>query len=601
MTVSSCASVDSAPLTSGANIVVEQLVRHGVDVLYAYPGAATIPLHQALIHRRNEIRVILPRHEQGGAFAAQGYARSSGKVGVVMATSGPGAANLLTAVADAKMDSVPLLVITGQVVTGAIGTDAFQELPTTEVFRSITKQHYLVTDVKDVSRVMNEAFYIAQTGRKGPVLIDFPKDVLTASCVADYNAALNLPGYRTDPEVLDSVQIKAIAELLKTARRPVVLAGGGVLASEACGELIQLAELMQIPVTTTLMGIGSFPSRHRLSLDHLGMHGSVYANIAVSECDLLLVLGSRLSDRATCKVSEFAPHATIIHVDIDSSELQKVIPAAFCVTSDVKCFLVRLLDELLPSGTTAGTASIDNSVRQPWLDKMDALRQADPFDFDHSSRYILAQQAIQELCRLSEPYDPIVTTGVGQHQMWTAQFFKTKYPRQLITSGGAGTMGFGLPAAMGAKSANPDKMVICIDGDGSALMNNQEMATCFCERLPVKAMVLNNQHLGMVVQMEDKFFQGNRAHTYLGPVENPEALGRGVGIGPERRYPDFVKMAESFGWTGRHIMDKADLIPAIEEMLTSNGSFLLDVAVPYQEYVMPMIPAGCGVKDVMRK
>ena len=601
MPASSSASSDRFPLTTGADIVVEQLVRHGVDIMFAYPGAATIPLHQSLIRRRDAIRVILPRHEQGGAFAAQGYARSTGKVGVVMATSGPGAANLLTGVADAQMDSVPLLVITGQVVSNAIGTDAFQELPTTEVFKSITKQHYLVTDVHDTSRIMNEAFHIAQTGRKGPVLVDFPKDVLTASCPADYDAPMNLPGYSRIAKPLDASQTSVIADLLLNSRRPVILAGGGVIASEASEELLRLAEWLNIPVTTTLMGIGAFPSRNRLSLDHLGMHGSVYANIAVSECDVLLVLGSRLSDRATGKVSEFASKASVIHVDIDSSELRKVIPAEQCVTSDVKQFLIYLLDELSRKVEQSGGGSVDNSERQAWFEKINALRLADPFDFDHSSQYILPQQAIQELCRLSEPYDPIVTTGVGQHQMWTAQFFKTKYPRQLLTSGGAGTMGFGLPAAMGAKAANPDKMVICIDGDGSALMNNQEMATCYCERLPVKAMVLNNQHLGMVVQMEDKFFQGNRAHTYLGPVENPEALGRGVGIGPERRYPNFVKMAESFGWTGRHIINKADLVPAIEEMLTAKGSFLLDVAVPYQEYVMPMIPAGCGVKDIMRR
>lgn len=578
------------PRISGAEIVVQQLINHGVEVMFAYPGAVTIPLHQALAKRREEIRVILPRHEQGGAFAAQGYARSTGKVGVVMATSGPGAANLLTAVADAKMDSIPLIVITGQVVTSAIGTDAFQELPTTEVFRSITKHHYLVTNVEDIARIMNEAFFVANTGRKGPVLVDFPKDTLTAQCYPDYNAKMNLPGYSSTPEQPDCIQTQSVLASIRLAQRPVILAGGGIIASDSSQELIQLAHQEQIPVTTALMGLGAFPSRDELSLDMLGMHGSVYANEAVNECDLLLVLGCRLSDRTTGKITEFAPKAKIIHVDIDKSELRKVIPAAVCIQADVKVFLKQALK------TECNTPKPN---RTEWLEKIQQMKTAHPLDFDHDNKYILPQQAISELCRLSQQYNPIICTGVGQHQMWTAQFFKTSYPRQLLTSGGAGTMGFGLPAAMGAKAANPNKMIICIDGDGSAMMNIQELATCYCEHLPVKVMVLNNQHLGMVVQMEDRFFKGSRAQTYLGPVEDPEAFGRGIGIGPEHRYPDFVKAAESFGWRGRHIINKDDVASAIEEMLNSKEPYLLDIAVPYQEHVLPMIPSGCGFKDII--
>ncbi len=575
---------------SGAEIVVQQLINHGTSVMFAYPGAVTIPIHQALSHRRKDIRVILPRHEQGGAFAAQGYARATGKVGVVMATSGPGAANLLTAVADAKMDSIPMIVITGQVVTSAIGTDAFQELPTTEVFRSITKHHYLVTRVDDINRIMNEAFYVANSGRKGPVLIDFPKDVLTDKCYSDFNAPMNLPGYKPVPETCDCIQVEAVLNSIRLSSRPVILAGGGIIAADVSDLLVKLVKNEQIPVATTLMGLGAFPSRDDLSLDMLGMHGSVYANQAVNECDLLLVLGSRLSDRTIGKVSEFAPKATVIHVDIDKSELRKVVNATTCIETDLKVFLTQLLKT---------KSVVKKPDRTEWLNKISQMKKGHPLDYDHDNKYILPQQAIQELCNLSQSYNPFVCTGVGQHQMWTAQFFKTSFPRQLLTSGGAGTMGFGLPAALGVKAAFPDRTVICIDGDGSAMMNIQELATCFCERLPVKVMVLNNQHLGMVVQMEDRFFKGSRAHTYLGPIENPEALGRGVGIGPEHRYPDFVKAAESFGWQGRHIINKEDVIPAIKEMLESKQPYLLDVAVPYQEHVLPMIPSGGGFKDII--
>lgn len=595
------AGVNTPHPVSGADIIVEQLVRHGVDIVFAYPGGSVIPLHQAYTRYRDKLRIVLPRHEQGGAYAAQGYARSTGKVGVVSATSGPGAANLLTAIADAKLDSIPMVVITGQVTVPAIGTDAFQELPTTEVFRSITKHHYLVKDVNDLAGVMNAAFYIANTGRKGPVLVDIPKDVQLASCVPDYNASFFLPGYNATAPEADSIQIDTIIEAIRLAKKPVIMAGGGVISSDSSPELKQIVERLRIPVTTTLMGLGAYPSGAPLSLDMIGMHGSVYANIAVNECDLLLVFGCRFSDRVTGKVSEFAKHARIIHVDVDRSELNKVVRASMCIEGDVKQVMNQVLKRLDYMSEPEVTELIGD--RTPWLNRINALKKADPFDYDHSSKYILPQEAIYELWRQTEErkLKPIVTTGVGQHQMWAAQFFKCEYPRQFLTSGGSGTMGFGIPAAMGAKVANPDKTVLCIDGDGSSLMNIQELATCFCEKIPIKLMILNNQHLGMVVQWEDRFFKGNRAHTYLGPIENPEALGRGVGIGPEHRYPDFVTIAKGFSWDGAHVMDKKDLAPAIKKMLDAKGPFLLDVAVPYQEHVLPMIPAGKTVKDIIRR
>ena len=581
----------SEAFVSGADVVVESLIRHGVDVLFAYPGGASMPLHQALTRAADRLRTILPRHEQGGGFAAQGYARTTGKPGVCMATSGPGALNLVTAIADAKMDSIPMVALTGQVGTSVIGTDAFQETPIVEVCRGITKHHYLVTDANDIARVMREAFHIATTGRPGPVLVDLPKNVQLAQIVPDYDAPMNLPGYHPEVRKPHPEQIAQVAAAIKRAKRPVIYAGGGVIAADASAELRELVRLTGIPVTMTLMGLGSFPADDPRCLDMLGMHGSVYANQAVDQADLLIAVGVRFDDRVTGKVSEFAQHGFIVHIDIDPSEINKNKLAHVPIVADVKESLAQLNVIVAPP-----TAPLDE-----WHAQIDAWKQEDPFSYDRSFKGILPQQAIAELSRLTADRDTIITVGVGQHQMWSAQFYKFRRPRTWLSSSGLGTMGFGLPAAMGAKVAHPESLVIDIDGDGSILMNIQEFATCHCENIGVKVLLLNNQHLGMVVQWEDRFFKGNRAHTYLGPVGNPEASGQGNGISPEARYPDFVGIARGFGWEAETVVKQGDLEAAIQRLIDAPGPALLDVQVPYQEHVLPMIPSGGTVRDLIKR
>ncbi len=577
-------------LTSGADILVQSLVNHGVDTIFAYPGGASMPLHQALTRFSDELRTILPRHEQGGAFAAQGVARSTGKVGVCMGTSGPGATNLVTAIADAKLDSVPLIAITGQVPTKSIGGDAFQETPIVEVCRGITKHHYLVTDVNDVVRVVKEAFLIASTGRPGPVLIDMPKDVQQAKTVPDYDVATDLPGFHVENPQAKPEQIRQIAAAIKLAKRPVIYAGGGIISGNASEELRTLAKKTGIPVTMTVMGLGAFPSESDQSLDMLGMHGSVYANYAVEQADLLIALGVRFDDRVTGKVEEFCKHGKIVHVDIDAAELNKNKPAHIPVCSDVKYALTEL-NKIIE-------APEDISA---WVEQCKKWKREEPFHYNEEFPGIVQQHAIRELWKLTHDRDPIITVGVGQHQMWAAQFYKLSKPRTFLSSSGLGTMGFGLPAAMGVQSQFPDRLVVDIDGDGSFQMNIQELATCYCENLPVKVLLLNNQHLGMVVQWEDRFMQGNRAHTYLGPIHHPEARGQGDGLGPSERYPNFVAIAKGYGCGAAYVRKKADLVPALEEMIDYLGPYVLDVEVPYQEHVLPMIPAGHTVRDMIKE
>ena len=581
----------STQVMTGADILVKSLVDHNVEVIFAYPGGCSMPMHQSLTKYGNKIRTILPRHEQGGGFAAQGIARSTGRVGVVMATSGPGATNLVTAIADAKLDSIPLIAITGQVPTGVIGTDAFQETPIVEVCRGITKHHYLVTKVDDVARVMKEAFHIATTGRPGPVLVDMPKDVQMDQCHVDWDVPMNLPGYRVKTPLAQPEQIRQIAAAIKHSKRPLLYAGGGVIGSEGAAALRKLMELTGIPITMTVMGLGLYPNDGPLSLDMLGMHGSAYANYAVRDCDLLIALGVRFDDRVTGKKEVFAQNAKIIHVDIDASEINKNKVAHIPVCSDVR-FVLEELNKIVEAPDDIA----------PWVKHCKELKQKYPFHYDEKFDGILQQHAIRELSNMTQDRDTFVTVGVGQHQMWAAQFFNFRKPRHWLSSSGLGTMGFGLPSAMGVQAANPNSLVIDIDGDGSFQMNIQELATLHCENLPVKVLLLNNQHLGMVVQWEDRFMGSNRAHTYLGPIDHEEASGIGVtdkhAIVTER-YPDFVQIAKGYGCGAATVSKKSDLRAALKEMIEYPGPFVLDVSVPYQEHVLPMIPSGKTVDDMI--
>ena len=577
---------------NGAEILVEALVNQGVECIFAYPGGASMPLHQALLKYKDSIRTILPRHEQGGGFAAQGVARSTGRVGVCMATSGPGATNLVTALADAKLDSVPIVGITGQVAQAVIGTDAFQETPTVEVCRAITKHHYMITDLADVPRVVKEAFYVARTGRPGPVLIDFPKDlqIATQDSPPDFDPPMNLPGYH--PEVRNPApeQIKQVIAAIRRSHRPILYVGGGCVNSDASEELTEFARRTQIPVTMTVMGLGSFPADDPLSLHMLGMHGTVYANYAINEADLLLAFGVRFDDRVTGKLEEFAKHGKIVHVDIDPSEIHKNKEAHIPIVASVKPVLEALNEAI----TDADLPEVEG-----WHSQIAEWKQKFPLTFRETENdEILPQFAISELCRQTKDRDTTIAVGVGQHQMWSAQYYKFTKPRRWLSSSGLGTMGFGLPAAMGVQAAKPGELVVDIDGDGSILMNIQELATLRCEDLPVKIMLLNNQHLGMVVQWEDRFMQGRRGHTYLGHIDDPEAVGEGDGTFDET-YPNFVKIAEGFGISAFHVRSKAEFPDALATMLAHEGPYLLDVICPYQEHVLPMIPSGKTARDII--
>ena len=579
---------NAATPMSGADILVASLIRQGVDTVFAYPGGASMPIHQSLTKVAGRLRTILPRHEQGGGFMAHGYSRTTGKASVCVSTSGPGATNFVTCLADAKMDSIPIIAITGQVSTTVLGNDAFQETPIIEVCRGITKHHYLVTRTEDIARVVKEAFYIATSGRPGPIIIDMPKDVQTRSIVPNWDPPMDLPGYRPSRKV-KRAELEPVIAAIRASKKPFIYAGGGVTHSGAAEELRQFAELTGIPVGLTVHGLGNFPSDHYLCLQMLGMHGTVYSNYAVNDADLLLAFGVRFDDRVTGKLAEFAKHGKIVHIDIDKSEIHKNKFAHIPVHGDLK----QALGELNTMLREDRNADLTGGGRYPdWWRQVDQWREAEPLKFNNTDHAILPQYAIHrlwEILRDRKQLDKtIITTGVGQHQMWTAQFFHFNKPRKWITSGGLGTMGFGLPSALGAKVAHPDHLVIDIDGDGSFLMNVQELATAFAEKIPAKVLLLNNQHLGMVMQWEDRFFGSNRGHTYL---------GAGDDLPP---YPDFCTIAKGFGVATRSVADKADLDSALVEMIESDGPFVLNVHVPHQEHVLPMIPAGLTVKDMIK-
>jgi acetolactate synthase-1/2/3 large subunit len=589
---------------NGADVLVEALVRNGGKTIFAYPGGASMPLHQALRRHREKIRTILPRHEQGGGFAAQGVSRTSDDVGLCMATSGPGATNLVTAIADAKMDSVPLIAITGQVPQQVIGTDAFQETPIVEICRAVTKHHYLITaedpscpesvqrTIREIPRIVKEAFYLAKTGRPGPILIDFPKNIQLATVEGDidWDPPFELPGYNPEPKAVSKEQVKQVIAAIKRSRKPILYVGGGVINSGAAAELTKFAKKSNIPVTMTVMGLGAFPGEDPQSLHMLGMHGTVYANYAINEADLLLAIGVRFDDRVTGKLEEFAVHGKIVHVDIDASELHKNKEAHIPIVGDALDFLKQLNADFTDS---------DKPDVAAWWTQINEWKARYPLQVREAGDAILPQYAIEELWRQTKHLDPYVAVGVGQHQMFAAQFFKFDKPKRWLSSSGLGTMGFGLPAAMGVKSRHPNDLVINIDGDGSILMNIQEFATLKCEKLPIKILLLNNQHLGMVVQWEDRFMEGRRAHTYLGPIDHPEWLGEGSGDFYEDTYPNFVAIAKGFGMQAKHVRSKKDLPAAIAEMIASPEPYLLDVITPYQEHVLPMIPGGKTVRDII--
>ena len=577
------ASLERGKVMNGAEILVECLEREGVEVIFAYPGGCSMPLHQALTQTK-KIRTILPRHEQGGVFAAEGYARVTGKAGVCMATSGPGATNLVTGIADAYMDSIPLVAITGQVPQEMIGRGAFQETDVFGMTLPMVKHSYLVWDINEIPRIVKEAFYIAQSGRPGPVLIDVPKNIQNQTTQPIFPKTVNLRGYNPDKRA-DEVALHELIGMIGGAKKPMIYCGGGVMSGAASTELLEFAERTQIPVATTLMGIGSFPENHPLSLKWLGMHGTVYANNAVNEADLLLAIGVRFDDRVTGKVEKFCEHGTIVHIDIDNSEINKNKLVRLPILSDLKFALGRLNKLLEQAGQKRQPK---NQTRFPdWYRQINKWRSAHPLSFKDTPDAIQPQHVIKLLFEMTKG-DAIITTGVGQHQMWAGQFYDFTKPRTFITSAGLGSMGFGYPAAMGAKVARPDKQVVDIDGDGSFLMNVQELATAHVEGIAAKAIILNNQHLGMVVQWEDRFHGGNRGHTFLGDPKNLKRI-----------YPDYVQLCKGFGVTCERVIDKKDLPAAMKRMLDSDEAYVLDVMTPYTEHVLPMIPSGKTYKDII--
>jgi acetolactate synthase I/II/III large subunit len=557
---------------TGAQILLKCLEREEVKHIFGYPGGVVLDIYDELT-RTPQIRHILVRHEQAAVHAADGYARASSKVGVALVTSGPGATNTVTGIASAYLDSIPIVVFTGQVPTGLIGNDAFQEVDIVGITRPCTKHNYLVKDINQLAYTIHEAFHIARSGRPGPVLVDLPKDVMQASIVPKFPEAIKIksynPTYHANPR-----QVKRALELMLSARRPVLYTGGGIILSDASEELSKFAHLLQIPVTSTLMGLGGYPGDDPLWMGMLGMHGTYCANMAVSKADLLVAIGARFDDRVTGKLSDFAPHAKIIHVDIDPSSISKNVQVDIPIVGDCRDTLQQFNDLLHEMPARDWT-----EIREPWLETIAAWEQEHPLTYTWSDTTIKPQYVIEKLWELTKG-DAYITTEVGQNQMWAAQFYKFKKPRRLMTSGGLGVMGYGFPAAIGVQVAQPEGIVIDIAGDGSIQMNIQEMITVVENKLPVKIAILNNSFLGMVRQWQQLFYERRYSFTPLAA-------------------PDFVKLAEAYGAVGLRATKPQEVEPVIKEALNTPGPVIMDFRVEPEECVMPMVPAGKAIHEML--
>jgi acetolactate synthase-1/2/3 large subunit len=552
----------------GARIVIESLVKEGVEVMFGYPGGMVIPIFHEIFD--SPIKFILSRHEQGAIHAADGYARVSGKPGVVIATSGPGATNIVTGLANAYLDSVPLVAITGQVSTAMIGNDAFQEADVTGITRPVTKHNYLVTDIRDLARTIKEAFYIASTGRPGPVLIDIPVNISNSECEFEYPETVEIRGYKPNYKG-HPVQIKKACDMIAKAKRPVIYAGGGIIISGASEELRALVRKTGIPCTTTLLGLGAFPSDDPLSLGMLGMHGTYYANHAVNQSDLLIAIGARFDDRVTGKVSEFIPHAKVIHIDIDPASVSKSIEVDIPIVGDCRMVLNDMLE------------IIKAPEISEWVSKIGKMKEEHPLTYEDNSEYLKPQYVIQKISEKTEG-KAIICTEVGQHQMWAAQFSEHRFPRHFVSSGGLGTMGFGLPASIGAQIARPDHTVVDISGDGSVQMNIQELIVAVEHKLPIIIAILDNGYLGMVRQWQQMFWQKRYSHTDI------------------RCAPDFVKLADAYGANGIRVKTKEELDAALKAAIeTRDRPTVLDIIVEPEENVYPMVPAGKSVKEIITR
>jgi len=559
-------------MLTGAQILMECLKKEGVDLIFGFPGGAVIDIYDEL--PKHPIRHILVRHEQAAIHAADGYARASGKVGVCLVTSGPGATNTVTGIATAYMDSIPLVIFTGQVPTHLIGNDAFQEADIVGITRPCTKHNYLVKNVADLAETIKQAFYIARTGRPGPVLIDLPKDVVNATTEFSYPESISIRSYNPNYSP-NRKQLRKAAELLAQSSRPVIYAGGGVVSSNSAQELTSLAEQCSLPVTTTLMGLGAFPGDHSLWLGMLGMHGTYTANMAVNNCDLLLSIGARFDDRVTGRISSFASGAKIIHIDIDPTSISKNVVVDVPIVADCKLALVGLLEEL------GKVSDVDWATRfAPWNESLVEMRSTYPLTYAKEGEWIKPQSVVEKVFALSDG-QAIVSTEVGQNQMWAAQFFTYRHPRTLLTSGGLGTMGYGFPAAIGAQLAFPDKLVVDIAGDGSIQMNIQELATAVSYQIPVKIIILNNGFLGMVRQWQELFYKKNYCATCL------------------HTNPDFVALAKAYGAEGFLIEKHEDLEPTLRAAFAHPGPVIVDVRVEPEENVAPMVPAGAALSEML--